>query len=47
MPYLWRYDENCEEPISRIIGLMLLMGHSNYRKPFLLTMIRTLRQMFS
>jgi len=30
MPSLWRYGENCEEPISRIIGLLLLMGHSNY-----------------
>jgi hypothetical protein len=47
MPYLWRYAENCEEPISRIIGLLVLVGRSNYRKPFLLTMIRTLQQMFS
>jgi hypothetical protein len=47
MLYLWRYAENCEEPISRIGGLMVLMGRSIYRKPFLVTVIRALRHMFS
>jgi hypothetical protein len=37
----------CKEPTSRVIGLQLLMSQGNYRKPLLLTVIRTLRQMFS
>jgi hypothetical protein len=35
MPYMSRYAEYCKELISRMIGLLLLMGHSNYWKPFL------------
>jgi hypothetical protein len=47
IPSLRRYAEDCEEPISRIIGLMVLVGQNNCRRPCLMTAIRTLRQMFS
>ena len=43
---MWRYAENCEEPISNIIGLMLLIGQSDYGKPCLLTVIRILGKCF-
>ena len=47
IPYLWRYAEDCEEPISMNIGMIVLVGQNNCRKRCLLTAIRTLRQMFS
>jgi len=47
MPSLWRYAEDCEEPISRNIGLMVLVGQNNCQKRCLLTAISTLRHMFS